>query len=353
LIIDNVDTEETAAEVERLLARLRSGHVVITSRISDWSAGVEPLELDVLASADAAAFLLERTRMHRRQTADDAAQAAAIAALLDGLALALEQAGAYVDKQQLSFGEYLKLWEAKRSEVLGWHDPRLMRYPASVAVTWETTFAQLNEPQQRLLEVLAWLAPEPIPLFLFDAAPLAEAIPDSREVLAGLAGYSSARFDVRGDAVVVHRLVQEITWSRTPQARSTVALEIAVESVDAAAVGDPEDVRNWNVWTPLAVHADAVSWHADVAGLAEPTARLMNQLGGYWLNCGQSGAAEPLLRRALDIDTKSYGMEHPDVAADLNNLALLLQDSNSLAEAEPLLRRALEIDERAYGMEDP
>ena len=42
----------------------------------------------------------------------------------------------------------------------GWHDARLMGYPASVAVTWETTFAQLTEPERRLLGVLAWLAVE-------------------------------------------------------------------------------------------------------------------------------------------------------------------------------------------------
>ena len=165
LIVDNVDTEEAAREVERLLARLRAGHVLITSRIGNWSAGVEPLELDVLAPADAVAFLLERTP-HRRQKPDDAARAAAIARELDGLALALEQAGAYIDKLRLSFAEYLRRWEAKRPEVLRWHDPRLMQYPASVAVTWETTFAQLDEPERRLLEVLAWLAPSRSRCFL-------------------------------------------------------------------------------------------------------------------------------------------------------------------------------------------
>src|SRR5207237_4122975 len=134
-------------------------------------------------------FLMERTP-HRCQATDDATQATAIARELDGLPLALEQAGAYIDKQRLSFTEYLKRWEAKRPEMLRWHDLRLMQYPASVAVTWETTFAELKEPERRLLEILAWLAPEPIPLFLFDAAPLTEAIPMPREALAGLVGDS-------------------------------------------------------------------------------------------------------------------------------------------------------------------
>jgi hypothetical protein len=53
LIVDNVHTEEAAGEIQRLLARPRAGHVLIISRIGNWSAGVEPLELDVLAPADA------------------------------------------------------------------------------------------------------------------------------------------------------------------------------------------------------------------------------------------------------------------------------------------------------------
>jgi len=78
LILDGVDTEEAAREAHRLLVPLRAGHVLITSRIAHWRAGVEPLELHVLAQADAVAFLLERTP-HRHHKPDDAAGAAAIA----------------------------------------------------------------------------------------------------------------------------------------------------------------------------------------------------------------------------------------------------------------------------------
>jgi tetratricopeptide (TPR) repeat protein len=47
------------------------------------------------------------------------------------------------------------------------------------------------------------------------------------------------------------------------------------------------------------------------------------------------------MRRALAIDEASYGLEHPNVATSLNNLAQLLQATNRLAEAEPLMRRVL------------
>ena len=59
------------------------------------------------------------------------------------------------------------------------------------------------------------------------------------------------------------------------------------------------------------------------------------------------------MRRALSIDERSHGPEHPAVARDLNNLALLLQATNRLGEAEPLMRRALAIDEKSFGLEHP
>ena len=63
--------------------------------------------------------------------------------------------------------------------------------------------------------------------------------------------------------------------------------------------------------------------------------------------------AEPLFRRALAIDEKSYGPDHPEVATDLNNLAVLLSQTNRPSEAEPLYRRALAIDEKSYGPDHP
>ena len=62
--------------------------------------------------------------------------------------------------------------------------------------------------------------------------------------------------------------------------------------------------------------------------------------------------AEPLMRRALEIDVAAFGEQHPSVATDLDNLATLLEATNRLGEAEPLRRRALEIDVAAFGEQD-
>ena len=49
------------------------------------------------------------------------------------------------------------------------------------------------------------------------------------------------------------------------------------------------------------------------------------------------------MRRALEIDERSFGPDHPNVAITLDNLAELLKGTNRLAEAEPLMRRAVQI----------
>lgn len=49
------------------------------------------------------------------------------------------------------------------------------------------------------------------------------------------------------------------------------------------------------------------------------------------------------MERALAIDQKAFGKDHPDVALALNNLAQLYKATNRLKEAEPLLERGLVI----------
>jgi tetratricopeptide (TPR) repeat protein len=69
----------------------------------------------------------------------------------------------------------------------------------------------------------------------------------------------------------------------------------------------------------------------------------MNDLALWLSNRAEHGEAEPLFRRALAIDEKSFDPEHPNVARDLNNLASLLSATNRLVEAEPLYRQVLRI----------
>ena len=349
LIVDNVDTEAAAQAVEALLPQLPGGHVLITSRLSNWSGGVEALPLDVLQEPAAVDFLLARTDARRRKEADDAAQARTLVGELGGLALALEQAGAYIAQRRLTLAGYLVEWRGQRDKVLAWYDPRLMQYPKSVAVTWQTSFDQLGEPARLLLRRLAWLAAAPIPESLLDVAAPGAAEDDGYAALAELESYSLVTRADETPSFTVHRLVQEVTR----RGADAATLGEALGWIDDAFVGTTQDVRDWPVLDPLLPHVRAVAGHAHEVGIAAPNVRLMNQAGLLLLGKALHAEAEPLMRRALAIDEQSFGVEHPDVARGLNNLAQLLQATNRLAEAEPLMRRALAIDEQSFSAEHP
>ena len=78
-----------------------------------------------------------------------------------------------------------------------------------------------------------------------------------------------------------------------------------------------------------------------------------NDLAALLLNTNRLGEADPLMRRALEINESAFGNQHPTVAICLNNLAALLLNTNRLGDAEPLMRRALEINEAAFGNRHP
>ncbi|MFN6354329.1 MAG: tetratricopeptide repeat protein, partial [Cyanobacteriota bacterium] len=358
LIVDNVDTTEAAAEIEALLPQLGGGQVVLTTRLRNWSAAVKGLELDVLEPDDARDFLLERTAERRRMAADDATTAQAIAVEdLGGLALALEQAGAYISQRRLSLAAYRSQWQSQRQMVLAWSDAQLMQCDRSLATTWLTSYQEVDPPARTLLRRLAWFSTEPIPESLLEVGVPGdpEAAAGAWEAISQLEAYSLVNRSGEAPTFSLHRLVQEVgrLWQQQEEQPEPNELEAALGWLNEAFVDDPQDVKSWAVLDPLAPHAKAVAGFAEASGISEPTSRLLNQLGLLSLSKAAYGEAEPLMRRALAIDEASYGTDHPNVARHLNNLAQLLQATNRLAEAEPLMRRALAIDEASYGNDHP
>ncbi len=369
LILDNVDTPEAQAAVMEILPSLSTGRVLITSRIRDWAPVVDRQLLERLGPDEARRYLLDRTAGDRIPAADDRELAGRLADKLGGLPLALAQAAAYIAHYQTSFADYLQTWQKERDEVLTWHDPAVMQYPASVAATWQTTFRQLCPMATAVLRLAAFLALDPIPVEIFEQgeALVSEAVGllgEEASATGGPAGETTLKDAIaslaacslvtrKGTSFTVHRMVQEVLRAGIPQRRRRDWIERSLRLVVAFCPAESDDVRTWQVWDLLRPHATRILGFADREGIHHPTSELMSRLALLYFSKGLSGEAEPLMRRALEIEESCFGPQDPNVASRLNNLALLLQDTNRLAEAEPLLRRALRIDERAYGPRHP
>ena len=77
------------------------------------------------------------------------------------------------------------------------------------------------------------------------------------------------------------------------------------------------------------------------------TANTLNNLSTYLDRRGRPEEAEPLQRRALDILDRRLGPLHPDTAAMLTTLAVMLDRQGKIVESEALYRKAVDIARQA------
>ena len=258
MILDNVDDEEAVAAIVSLMPRLRGGHVIVTGRAANFPASIRKLELGVLdeeAAVRVSSGAHARRSRHRRLTmrprpgrslTNSPVSRSGSSRL--ALSIAVERIG---------FAHYLALWRERRESVLNWFDKNLMSYNHDVglAATWATSVARLSPESRRLLDRLAFLAPDPIPNSLIDVAVPGEAADyNAQGARAGLYAYSLITRAIGEDGVakgfVIHRLVQDFARRAMTVQRRGEALQEALRWVNSAFVGHSIDVRTWLVARP-------------------------------------------------------------------------------------------------------
>jgi tetratricopeptide (TPR) repeat protein len=79
----------------------------------------------------------------------------------------------------------------------------------------------------------------------------------------------------------------------------------------------------------------------------------LNQEVNQLIEQGKYQEAIPIAERAVELAKRVRGLEHPDTALSLNNLAELYQAMGEYAKAEPLYQEALRICQKVLGPEHP
>ena len=179
-------------------------HVLITTHWSDWHGVAGRVDLEVFSPEISQDYLLKRAN------SKDKLGAARLAATLEFLPLALDQAGALCKRTGLSFDDY-----GRRISELIRVKPAGSSYPQSVFGTFNIAIddAAANCPDaERLLGLLAFLAPD-IPLSIIGSA--AMDIVDRTRAVEALNAVSLVA--IRDTHVRVHRLVQEVMRQRVQE----------------------------------------------------------------------------------------------------------------------------------------
>ncbi|MBV9849169.1 MAG: toll/interleukin-1 receptor domain-containing protein [Armatimonadetes bacterium] len=363
LVLDNADD---VGVIRPFLPQQSKGHVLLTSRAAATGA-IKPVRLDKLPPEQGALLLVRRARLvpedAELNAADPADRAASldIAREVDGLPLALDQAGAFLEETQSSPAEYLDLYRKQETRLLAEYGEQ-ERDHDSVSRTFSLAFTKMGYgPAADLVRACAFLAPDAIPEEAFTGAGeewgerLAAAASDGlvwRKTAGEACRYSLLSRDADAGTLSIHRLVQSVLRDTLTADERRAWAERAVRAVNRAFPA-PEFV-NWPQCERLLPHTLACAGWIEAEGFAfAEAARLLNQAGYYLDDRAQYAQAAPLYRRALAIFEQALGPEHPDTAASLNNLAVLYKSQGRLDEAAPLYRRALAIDKEALGENHP
>jgi tetratricopeptide (TPR) repeat protein len=364
LVCDNADQPE---QLKPYLPIDPKGRILITSRAQVLHGLAKAVRLEVLTPEAALEFLLRRIeRESYRAPEKDAA--AEMARELGYLPLALEQAGAYISEKSARFQDYLASYRKRRLELLSESRPIAGDYERSVATTWSMNFREVEETSPASSDPLrftAFLDPDSIPIILISKSReelgprLSAALGGVEEdplildnLLQPLTRYSLVRRNVDSASYRVHRMVQEVIKGEMNERERRAWSVRAVLALNAA-FANPE-YANWHVCETLLPHAMVAAnligeWLLESAGAA----RLLNEIGGYYLERARYNQAEPLLKRALDNWERLLGPDHPHVATSLNNLAGLYHSQGVYEKAEPLYKRALRTREKTLGPDHP
>jgi tetratricopeptide (TPR) repeat protein len=346
-------------EVRNYLPQSDIGHLLITSRNSNWRAiaSATYLIVHVLKRSESIDIILRRTGYTNRETAG------ALAEALGDLPLALEQAGAYMEVKGITLSDYLKMFTDRKNELWDRAGPP-PDYQDTVATTWNIAFdevKQISSPGADLLNLCAFLAPDDIPVELLNSG--VQYLPESLtavasdplafdDAVAPLRRYSLV--EITAESISVHRLVQAVIRDRLDGDELKKWAEAAIHIVDEAFPFDSDDVGTWPVCSRLLPHALAAVEHAEALDVAsDSTGRLLNQTGLYLKGRAQFAEAKEMFEHALAIDKSTYGSYHPAVAIDVNNLGGVLQALGDIEGAKKMFERALAIDEATYGPDHP
>jgi tetratricopeptide (TPR) repeat protein len=351
-----------------------SGHVIITSRISEWrqelrTDGIEvkefPLEEAIhflrarvpqltyaAGSPDGATDLPKDEEARRQRQAEQLAQA------LSGLPLAIEHAASYLAQTGAPVQQYLQDFERNAHELFG--QDADMYTSHLVATTWSLTKHTITPAARELFQLLAFFSAEPISEeVLVPSGRLGDVPPGLQKVLTShtelkraereLARFSLVKINGARNVVQLHRVVQMVTRSRieTEDPAAADVLRGTVHALLAASDPASPDREGYDALYERSIH------HLVPSGAREsdnPVLRnlIINQVRRLHL---RGGYAESL---SLGEDTLAIWQRlHP--ADDIQNLALAVEvgvamrESGRVEEAFQLNARTLELLRQHHG----
>ena len=350
LVFDNADDVKDALAL--LPESTATGHVLITSRNPDWREHGESVPVEVYPRQESVEFLRRKVPNISAENADG------FAAAVQDLPLALEHAASWYRETGRSAEEYLELMDTGFRSLfpnkqfypilsLGTDGPADeddpiepdADYVKTVASAWliasQTMASDQRNPAIKLLELLSFFAPTPVPLDLVRSVPTGLLPRDlelclndeqsTRDMIRAIStrslakAYSPAEGAER-HALEMHRVVQLFTANGMSAERIDQYRRAARMALVASTPGDPEDPANYRAYVEVIPHLRP-TWA--LRGEEPEVRRLVLDTCRSLLRQGEYNSCLTLVHRAMPDWTRTLAADDVDL--------LTLRRSESLA----------------------
>ena len=282
-------------------------------------------------------------------------------ALLDGLShlpLAIVQAAAYINANDIGLGDYLSLLEEQEEEVIEllgedfesegrYHD---IKNP--VATTWFISFQQVQQRDPLALDYLSFMAcveAKDIPLSLL---PPGQSRRKEIEAIGTLQAYS---FIVKRPTVLtvnIHRLVHLATrnWLRKEGMLYGWSTRVIAKLKEVMI-----DIGHSNraTWRPLLPHVYFALGSTLVDKDDKNRVRVLWRYGKCMYCDGRYWEAEEAFKQVLEVRKTKLGADHLDTLSSMRKLASTYRRQGRWSEAEKLGVQVMETSKTKLGADHP
>ncbi len=234
-----------------------------------------------------------------------------------------------------------------------------------ITEAFSLSYAKLSEAEQRAARLIAWLAPDPVPMKLFEALGPEVAVAATRAKLRSR--HFVTPVDDTSEVImfgVMHRVLADCLRGQTRQ-RLQELRQVCQGLVDVMPLSACEDPREWPLLKACLSHAQNVfdrllesskSQGAKASSVGPNDAgeiALGFALGRFLSARGLEGQACKVKLQTVERAREALGEEHPDTLTAMGNLADTFYAQGKIEGAWELEQRVLEVRRRILGEEHP
>jgi tetratricopeptide (TPR) repeat protein len=367
LVFDNADdidmwmdkSDNITGSARRIdyLPKSKHGSILFTTRSREAAikfAGKNVVSVGKMNDA-MAKHLLKNSLINQDLLTDDQATTDLLQKLTY-LPLAIVQAAAYINENQITLPEYAILLEDIEQNIVDIlseefeDEGRYRDIKNPVATTWLISFEQIRRRNPLAAEYLSFMScvdAKDIPQSLL---PPAQSTKKAFDAIGTLSAYSFVTKHRASQLLDLHRLVHLATrnWLRTEgflRQWTAKALKRLEE------VFPDSDYRNRSVWRTYLPHARyALESQLDVDVVFEKTV-LLWKFGMCVYRDGRYDEAEKAFTQVMENRKRVLGAEHPDTLTSMANLASTFWNQGRWKEAEELEVQVIETRKMVLGAE--